>query len=258
MRDSRFPLPAIIASILLHIGILALGLLHFSKHMQFGEPVPVSIVSSDEFKAPDIAPVPTPAEAPPTPQAAEPTPPPPPPPAQQTPTPEPPKPVESKAPSAKPQKASAAPSQVPSACQQNFMACIGKVVSPSQTATRPTGKPSTQIKPTMAPKHSPTAQQARQALSGLVGKVQDRWVLDCDVAGTKDVIAPVRFTVGYDGRLTEGPDLVNRAQEGTLVAQAARAAVKAAQPYSLQDVPADYRNTSITLNFSAKEACASK
>jgi hypothetical protein len=98
--------------------------------------------------------------------------------------------------------------------------------------------------------------QAREAISGLVSKVQARWVLDCEAPGAREMVASVRFAVGSDGQLVRGPELVRPEQRGLLPAEAARAAVQAGAPYTLAEIPADYRNLDIVMNFSAKEACS--
>jgi hypothetical protein len=186
--------------------------------------------------------VPTPAEAPPAP-VAPPAEPPPPPPAE-TAKPEPTKAVDSKLPTPKPQKAAATPSKNQSDCT-DILKCVGKMLGPARPPAQAAGRPSPTPKPAAAPKRAPTAAEARSALAGMVGKVEGQWVLDC-------------VTIGSDGKVARGPELVNQGQGGVLVAQAARAAVKAAAPYSLADVPADYRNQEIVMNFSAKEACSKR
>jgi hypothetical protein len=247
----------LVGAILLHVGVIALGLLHFSKDLKFGDAVPVTIVTSPDTQAPEIAPVPTPAEAPPIPEVTPPVPEAAPPPAPETAKPEPPKAIDPTKASAKPQKATPSPSKKPSECA-DFFKCAGAAIGQPKPPSRQSAKPSPIVTPAKAPKFAPTAAQASAALSGMAGKVGRLWVLDCDVFGTRDVIAKVRFTVGTDGRISEGPILVDPSQQGMLVAQAAKAAVRQAAPYSFAEVPADYRNSSITMNFSAKQACSLK
>jgi hypothetical protein len=94
-------------------------------------------------------------------------------------------------------------------------------------------------------------------IAGLSQLLERLWNPDCVVAGPDAVIVPVKFTVGFDGRLSGRVNAGGReASPNPVIATATRRAIDAihqAEPYG-----ATYRGQTFTVNFDAKTACANR
>jgi hypothetical protein len=127
---------------------------------------------------------------------------------------------------------------------------------PAKPATKPVAAP----KPGGAPKSAAAESLPASALAGLADKVGQLWTLNCDIPGTREVVAKVQFTLSSDGRVIDGPTLLTQSG-GAVFAGAAEAAVraiKAGQPYSLTEASPEARNKPITMRFLAKDACENR
>jgi protein TonB len=260
--------PALLAAVSLHVAtFLIAAFLGRPSMAPIGTAVPITIVSSapttdsraaeaaketqtaqteapvPEAKAP--APPPTPAPAPPAPKA--------PPIKAVKPTPQP-KPLPDK-PLAKP-----SPAQKPSRDSFNLDTLAADVArsnhpSPPRPAFAARG-----------PSRAETAPEARvdagqgvsqSDIAGLSQLLERLWNPNCDVAGPDAVTVPVKFTVGYDGRVIGRITVGGRdASSNPVIATAARRAIDAvhqAEPYG-----PTYRGQTFTVNFDAKAACANR
>ena len=258
MEQSK--VPAWLGSVLLHVGVV-LALIYVSFGPKLPPPmtgVPVTLVSNGPPASvqpePQVAPqetappaTPEPAPAPPTPAPPTPAPPKPTPKPQPTP-PAPSKAGKTKPTPQKPSQASSQPFDASAAAQRDF----GPAPSPPRRSL-PTG-------PSAGPaRFNPTAAQAGVALKGLTDKMSRLWVFDCSIQGNKDAVIPIHFVIGPNGRFSDGPTVVSGGS--SLFAGAGSSAVralKAGQPYTTDEVPPEYRNQPLTLNFQAKDACARK
>jgi len=228
--------------------------------------VPVSIISeyvvpagpadapSDEPAAEAPADV---AEAEPEPQPPEPTPPPP------TPRPTPPPPRPAPTPTPRPPEKAAPPRPTPP-----------RPAPPQPTPPRPTPPREESLDLGALAKRPNTSPPAQRPPSGergagsagratgpqvqnIAGQIQDRWDFQCDIPGARELIVPVRITVGQNGRVTDGPDFL---QQGSSPAwrsavDTMRRAIAAAQPLR---VPEGWTEQAITLRFRADLVCANQ
>jgi len=269
--------PAVLGSLALH-GAVALALMiHLQTHdLKVGAVVPVTIVSQapdHDTRPAEQAPqtetaatdVPTPAApveaAPPAPQpapAAAPVPPKPVAKPAPSPTPAPAPPLaKAPAPAAKPQPKPAEKSLDLDA----LAASLGK------SSARPSSaKPSSAAKGPPRAETAPVARQTTgtglasgQALQGLADELQRRWNPNCEVEGGRDVLVRVSFTLGVGGQVVGNVAAEIKGPQ-TPVAQTAsdRAvrAVYAAAPF--RNVPRDLYGQRVSVNFNAREACASR
>ena len=267
MRDRSDFSMAMIASLLLHGGLLALVMLArpWEHALPMGAVVPVNIVSNSELTdlraaaqaareqaAQTEAPV---AEAPPAP--AEPTPAPTPPAPQPAPAPPKatPKPAETKpaVQPAAPQKPAAKPAK---SLDLDALAASLAKSSKASSAAKGAARPETALEA------RPAAVSAKglsaNALAGLAGELQRRWNPNCEVEGGRDVQVRVTFTMGPGGQLLGQVEAGGLEQSPNPVVKAAaeRAirAVHQAAPFSAQ-----YRDAfgqRVTVNFNGREACA--
>ncbi|MDI7775283.1 hypothetical protein [Asticcacaulis sp. EMRT-3] len=270
--------PSFLISLLLHAGLLALFLFSWVRTQKPLVPaaVPVEIVSQipsrEQAEAPvdqhavlPPSPIPAPEETP-TPPQPEPAPPLPVPTPQKAVTPAP-------KPTPKPTPKPAPPKPAPP--DKNG---LKKPVPP---------KPAKPQKPTLdlnalaqlaaAPSKSPTRQQARanthrttgasavgsgpadagqkQALALLGKRLQDAWLLNCDVPGSRDVNPEISFVLTPNGRALQ-VTWVNRRSDPVWQAGAslAMAAVNNAAEKST-DLPVSMYGQKITFTFLAEKAC---
>jgi outer membrane biosynthesis protein TonB len=268
--------PALLGSILLHGGVLALGLLAFgsNRELKVGSAVPVTIVTNappaelapavqapepqtaqteqpvpeapPEASPPTPQPAPQPVPKPPTPQP-KPTPPQPKPAPAAKLTPAPPKPAPAPKPAAKP-----APTAAKGLDLDALAASVSKMAKPSSAAK--------------GPNHAATAQEARTgtgsaemaaAMNGLTDDLQRRWNPNCGVAEGRAVVVKVSFRLNAGGGVVGEPraqiagPLNAAAQVG---AQRAVSAVFAAAPF--RNLPPDFYRQTINVTFNAREACS--
>ena len=260
--------PALLGSLLLHVTFAALLLIswNFTRDLKVGSVVPVTIVS----KAPpsDVRP----AEQAPVEQTAateEPVPTAPmlstPPAPQPKPTPLPPKPVpEPKL--AKPVPTPTPTKPAPPAKPEKSLDLDALSASISKMAKPAPPKPSSAAK---GPARSETAPLPRPALgtaelaaasSGLTDELQKRWHLNCDVEGAREVVVKALFILGASGQVVGQPTAkvlsVRNAVSEAGAESAVRAVFAASGSPSFRSLPRDFYGQTISVTFSAPEACA--
>jgi hypothetical protein len=268
--------PALVASAVLHVGIVAATLIawpNFGKPITLEPSVPVTLVA----RAPvaDVRPA---VEAPEvqTAQTPEPAPP----------TPEPPAPEPAPAPPAPPPKpAAAAPAPTPPKPQPTLdLNALAKSAKPTQRQldlnklAQSTPRPTLDLDSLAAggrprgaqrgPARAETDTQARQALGAargltadevslLTAKLMKLWNPNCGVEGAANVVVRVHMQLAPDGRLQAPPRLASTGNGPVWQAAAQRAltAVARGEPYS--ELPRDryaaWRD--VNVNFDAKRAC---
>jgi periplasmic protein TonB len=267
--------PALTASALLHIALLASALIvwPWTKPIKLFSVVPVTLVTSNDASAPSpavAAPEPQPAatedptpEAPP--QAAAPQPEPAP-----VPTPPPPKPVLAKAaPPPSPAKPTAKPTPTPAKAQakaQESSFDPDAVLASLNKSAKASGAKQSSAK--RGPVHPQTAVQARlttgagdvasaSALTSMAAALQRLWNPDCDVAGAADLDIRVTFRLSPGGRLVGSPQSSGDGAPETSVlhvaSDRAKRAVYAAQPFD--SLPANLYGQPITVKFNGQAAC---
>ncbi len=261
--------PATVLSALLHVGLfllLFLGWTSAPKPLPVAS-VPVQLVSSVPMHQQAAAPVdelavktPVPEPAPEEPAKPEPTP------APKLPVPVPQKEI------AKPE-----PKAAPAPPDKNGL----KKPQPDKNAKAPAAKPSLDLNAlsqlAASPSKSKTRQQAQAnthktdgtsnfgsapadagtntALKALTDRLIQLWSPNCDVPGGNLVQPDIKFTISPNGRVTTGPDWVNKRSDPVWEAGAARAqqAVKRGELYS--DLPDGLYNRPLIITFDAKTAC---
>jgi hypothetical protein len=258
-RQSR--LPALLAAIALHAGVLAVVMFAPSQlPPPVGSSVPINIVSTAPFtdtrpaaQAPQTeaaaAPEPVP-QAPPQPTAPEVAPP-----AFTEAAPQQPK-VQRPVPTPRPSLQAATPAAKP--FDFNHLQQI------IENARRSSGAPASSA--ARGPARAETAPQARpdaghglsqSDLVGLEQLLERLWNPNCDVVGGSSVKLQVKFTVDLSGGLLGRPSAggAERSPDPVVSAAARRAldAVQEAAPYA-----PPYYGQPIVVNFDAKEACAKR
>ena len=263
--------PALIASAVLHAGVLAAGFVAWNGH-EAEEPeelvtsVPVTLVSAPpspvaaSAPAPDPGPPePAPVIAPPDP-APQPTPPapstpPPPTPAPAKPAPPKPEPGPAKAQVPTPAPAKPQKPQKPAPRQEASLDLDALAKSLAQNAPR---------RPT-APKPAPQAegsggaspQELADARATLAARLNDAWNPNCLAEGGSRINVRVRFRLSAQGRVAGDPDVLGGDSSEPLVRAAQDRAVRAIlrlQPYDW--MPKEALNETYTINFDAQQACS--
>ena len=255
--------PAILVSLVLHAGLLALALIMLARREEPPEirigSVPVTIVSEIERQA---APTPTPAaemveevtpDAAESPEAEAPHPAPDPtptPPRPQPQRPTPPRPTPN--PSERPTRPQPRPERPTPPRRETEALNLDDLTGGGQRQpTRPTrpGAPATES----GAGDAPVATGQQVALFGR--QVIPHWNLTfCEMAGGDDLTVRMRLTIDARGRITEGPTLVSP-QAGSVwraASESALRAVRAAAPY---EVPDGYQSSSVTFRFETADAC---
>ncbi|WP_162938788.1 hypothetical protein [Brevundimonas naejangsanensis] len=284
----RRPSPAILGSIALHAGVVALAFVSWSSRTPprpLVNSVPVSIVSDIEIAAapadnpqeepsPDdgaTAPVeslpePTPPQPEPTPPAPQPRPTPPAP----RPTPAPP---EKKAPTPAPRPAPTPPPRPTPAPPEK-----ARPTPPRETPARP--QPSAPARPqpgldldALAGPPRPTQNRGRPAAgqqgagaapratgpqnTAFFNKIYDIWAPLCDIPGARDLRIVVDVTLSDDGRIIGGPTLVNP-ESTTVYLAASDGAMRALRQAAPFNVPAGFRGGQYRPTFNTERACANR
>ena len=285
--------PSIVGSVALHAAVVGLALFALPREKvltPITSSVPVSIVSSevieaaaadnpsDEMVTDDAATAPAetveapPEPAPPTPAPPVPTPPTPTPPRPTPPRPTPPRPTPTPAPTPRPTPPRPTP--------------------PTPAPTRPTPAPprSTPTPPRPAPATPPRAQpsldlnalagpsrptgntgrpatgqsgagQAPQAtgpqLTAIFNQVYPNWTLPCDIPGADQLRIQIDVTLSADGRITDGPTLLNP-QSGNVYRAAADGALRALRQTAPFDVPAGFPGGTFRPTFNTERACRNR
>ena len=291
----RRPSPAILGSLALHAGVIALAFVTFAHKMDEDETplvasVPVTIVSEEVIQAapadnpqpepsPDdaaTAPVQQPDPVPPTP---EPTPPQPQPrPTPTPPRPTPPRPAPTPTPTQKPTPTPTPPRPTPRP-QPPTPAPPTKAQPTPRPATPAPARPAPQrtepsldldalagpTRPTNNRGRPATGQQgagtASQAtgpqITAIFNQVYPNWILPCDIPGADELRIQVDLTLSADGRITKGPTLVNP-QSSAVYRAAADGALRALRQTAPFDVPTGFPGGQYRPTFNPERACANR
>ncbi|WP_295217546.1 cell envelope integrity protein TolA [uncultured Brevundimonas sp.] len=291
----RRPSPAILGSLALHAGVVALAFVMVSHKTDEDETplvasVPVTIVSEEVIQAapadnpqpepsPDdaaTAPVQQPDPVPPTP---EPTPPQPQPrPTPTPPRPTPPRPAPTPAPTPKPAPTPTPPRPTPRP-QPPTPAPPTKAQPTPRPATPAPARPAPQrtepsldldalagpTRPTNNRGRPATGQQGAGAASQATGpqitaifnQVYPNWILPCDIPGADQLRIQVELTLSADGRITRGPSLIN-AQSSNVYRAAADGALRALRQTAPFDVPQGFPGGVYRPTFNTERACRNR
>jgi outer membrane biosynthesis protein TonB len=277
---------ALIASGVLHAGVVAAGLLAWSDEAEPPKPPPVPVTllaagpagvapmpePAPEPAAPELAPEPAPdavaepqPEPPPpppepSPAPPQPTPPPPRPTVQpavrpQPPRPTPPQPAKPAPPQPakptppRPQPRPTPPAPEPGLDLDDLSSRLAKA-SPRNSSNR--GAPTTTPKPAGA-----SAAEIRAATGALSDKLQRLWTLSfCKVEGFAEIKPQIRFRLDEGGRLVGRPEVVGGASGNPVERTAEEGAIRAVlrgAPY--EELPAELLGQTITVRFDAEQAC---
>ncbi|QSF54174.1 hypothetical protein [Brevundimonas fontaquae] len=291
----RRPSPAILGSLALHAGVIALAFVMVSHKTDEDETplvasVPVTIVSEEVIQAapadnpqpepsPDdaaTAPVQQPDPVPPTP---EPTPPQPQPrPTPTPPRPTPPRPAPTPTPTPKPTPTPTPPRPTPRP-QPPTPAPPTKAQPTPRPATPAPARPAPQrtepsldldalagpTRPTNNRGRPATGQQGAGAASQATGpqitaifnQVYPNWILPCDIPGADQLRIQVELTLSADGRITRGPSLIN-AQSSDVYRAAADGALRALRQTAPFDVPQGFPGGVYRPTFNTERACRNR
>jgi len=291
----RRPSPAILGSLALHAGVVALAFVMVSHKTDEDETplvasVPVTIVSEEVIQAapadnpqpepsPDdaaTAPARQPDPVPPTP---EPTPPQPQPrPTPTPPRPTPPRPAPTPAPTPKPTPTPTPPRPTPRP-QPPTPAPPTKAQPTPRPATPAPARPASQrtepsldldalagpTRPTNNRGRPATGQQGAGAASQATGpqitaifnQVYPNWILPCDIPGADQLRIQVELTLSADGRITRGPSLIN-AQSSNVYRAAADGALRALRQTAPFDVPQGFPGGVYRPTFNTERACRNR
>lgn len=254
------PAPALIASVLLHAGVIGIAVLASSlgwvkAPLPTVTAVPVSIVSdvvieagpadnpSEELVTEDATTAPV--EVPPEPLPVEPTPPAP------RPTPTPTRPAPTPRPQPTPPRAQPTPrppAQRPATPPRNQPALdLDALSGPPRTATAPGNRPRT------GDRGQGSASQATgPQVQNIAGQIQDRWDYNCELPGARDLLVTVRLTIDGNGRVTNAN--FEGSRQGAAV-DLMRQAIAAAQPLRLPD---RWVTQTITVRFRGDSVCRNR
>ena len=290
----RRPSPAILGSLALHAGVIALAFVTFSHKVDEDETplvasVPVTIVSEEVMQAapadnpqpepsPDdaaTAPVQQPDPVPPTPQPTPPQPVP-------RPTPTPPRPTPARptpAPTPTPTPRPTPPRPTPPRPQPPTPAPPTKAPTNPRPATPAPARPAPQrpepsldldalagpTRPTNNRGRPATGQQgagtASQAtgpqITAIFNQVYPNWILPCDIPGADQLRIQVELTLSADGRITRGPSLIN-AQSSNVYRAAADGALRALRQTAPFDVPQGFPGGVYRPTFNTERACRNR
>jgi outer membrane biosynthesis protein TonB len=260
--------PALLAAVTLHVAIFLIATFLGRPNMApVGTAVPITIVSSaptTDSRAAEAAPeTQTARTETPVPEAKAPTPPPQPapaPPAPKTP------PVKAVKPAPQPKplpdKTLAKPTPTRKTTTDSFnldslAADVARTRRPSPPHPAFADRGATREETAPVARVDAGQGVSQSDIAGLSQLLERLWNPDCDVAGPDALVVPVKFTVGYDGRvigrITDGG---RETSSNPVIATAARRAIDAvrqAEPYA-----ATYRGQTFTVNFDAKTACAKR
>lgn len=290
----RRPSPAILGSLALHAGVVALAFVTVSHTVEEPKPlvasVPVTIVSEEVVQAapadnpqpepsPDdaaTAPVLQPDPVPPTPEPTPPQPQPrpaptpprttPPRPAptptptpKPTPTPTPPRPTPRPQPPtpAPPTKAQPTPRPSPPAPARPAPQRTEPSLDLDALAgpTRPTNNGG---RPSPGQQGAGTASQATgPQITAIFNQVYPNWILPCDIPGADQLRIQVELTLSADGRITRGPSLIN-AQSSNVYRAAADGALRALRQTAPFDVPQGFPGGVYRPTFNTERACRNR
>jgi len=292
----RRPSPAILGSLALHAGVIALAFVTFSHKVDEDETplvasVPVTIVSEEVIQAapadnpqpepsPDdaaTAPVQQPDPVPPTPQPTPPQPQPQPRPTPTPPRPTPPRPAPTPTPTPTPRPTP--PRPTPPRPQPATPTPPTKAPTNPRPATPAPARPAPQrpepsldldalagpTRPTNNRGRPATGQQgagtASQAtgpqITAIFNQVYPNWILPCDIPGADQLRIQVELTLSADGRITRGPSLIN-AQSSNVYRAAADGALRALRQTAPFDVPQGFPGGVYRPTFNTERACRNR
>ena len=293
----RRPSPAILGSLALHAGVVALAFVMVSHKTDEDETplvasVPVTIVSEEVIQAapadnpqpepsPDdaaTAPVQQPDPVPPTPEPTPPQPQPRPTPTPPRPTPPRPAPTPTPTPTPKPTPTPTPPRPTPRP-QPPTPAPPTKAQPTPRPATPAPARPAPQrtepsldldalagpTRPTNNRGRPATGQQGAGAASQATGpqitaifnQVYPNWILPCDIPGADQLRIQVELTLSADGRITRGPSLIN-AQSSNVYRAAADGALRALRQTAPFDVPQGFPGGVYRPTFNTERACRNR
>jgi len=291
----RRPSPAILGSLALHAGVIALAFVAVSHKTDEDETplvasVPVTIVSEEVIQAapadnpqpepsPDdaaTAPAPQPDPVPPTP---EPTPPQPQPrPTPTPPRPTPPRPAPTPTPTPKPTPTPTPPRPTPrpqpptpappTKAQPTPRPSTPAPARPAPQRTEPsldldalagpTRPTNTRGRPATGQQGAGTASQATgPQITAIFNQVYPNWILPCDIPGADQLRIQVELTLSADGRITRGPSLIN-AQSSNVYRAAADGALRALRQTAPFDVPQGFPGGVYRPTFNTERACRNR
>ncbi|HYE42529.1 MAG TPA: hypothetical protein VEA15_03970, partial [Caulobacteraceae bacterium] len=109
-----------------------------------------------------------------------------------------------------------------------------------------------------APQTGPLSSTGQVALDGLIRRLNETWLPNCDTPGADDVKPRVRFRLSSDGELVGAPTVLDRQPGGVFTAAADRAvrAVRAGEPYD--NLPDELLNREIIIRFNGELACRNR
>ena len=283
--------PSIVGSVALHAVIVGLAVFALPREKvltPMTSSVPVSIISSevieaaaadnpsDELVTDDAATAPSEAvEAPPEPAPPSPpvpTPPTPTPPRPTPPRPTPPRPTPTPTPTPTPRPTPPRPTPTPTPPRPTPTPPRPTPTPPRAAPTPPRTQPSLDLNALAGPRR-PTgntgrpatgqsgAGQASQAtgpqLTAIFNQVYPNWTLPCDIPGADQLRIQIDVTLSADGRITDGPTLLNP-QSGNVYRAAADGALRALRQTAPFDVPAGFPGGSFRPTFNTERACRNR
>jgi outer membrane biosynthesis protein TonB len=277
----RRPSPAIVGSILLHAGVVALAFVSWPEKTEAPKPlvnsVPVSIVSEETIAAapadnpqpepsPDdaaTAPVSAPEE--PTPPVPEPTPP------RPTPTPPPPRPAPTPRPTPpRPQPTPPRPTPpTPPKTQPTPPRPTPPV--PNRPAPKrdepsldldalagPTRNTNQRGRPATGQQGAGTASRATgPQLAALGGQVTPNWILNCEMPGMDALVIRVTVRLSSDGQVVGTPRVEQPRNDATgrAASDSMLRAIRATSPFN---VPAGFTAQEVPFRFETARQCANR
>lgn len=257
-RDRRSIAPALIASVVVHLGVAALALFawpHQSKPITLGA-VPVTIVTDgpaelrktqegpEELDALTEEPIP---ELPPEPVA--------PPAPEPAPTP---KPVPDKAAEKTPPKPSPKPQKQANLDFDDLQKRLEKAGGGQPKGGGKKGPPRPPTLPKPTPDGGAGGGPPGEWLQGLLADLYKYWRPNCFVEGGRSVKVSVKVVLSPSGRVIGEPQIVRSSGASPELVDAGKTravlAVNRAQPF--KNMPPELAGDSLTLNFDAQKACA--
>lgn len=275
MRRERTSLSgALLGSVLLHVGVFAFAMISWTGEQDLtpGTIVPVTMVSNSAFTdlraaiaAQEAAEAQVEDPAPDAPLeavVAEPTPDPTP--AQPTPQP---KAAPAPAPPAKSGERRAQPAEKsrpqPKTEDSFDFAALEESLTRSQTSSGASRSSAArgERRPATAEQATPSAGAGRglsaNSVAGLADELQRRWNPNCEVAGGRDVVVRVVFTLAASGQVQGEVSADQENSPDPVVRAATDRAVRAVyQAAPFRNLPRELYGRRIAVNFNAREACA--
>jgi protein TonB len=260
-RERRNLGPALVVSLAVHAGAVALALFYLPKEgpkLPFGSAVPVTIVSDAPMT--DVAEA---AQGPEELDALTEEPLPEIPPAVVAPPDPIPAPVPEKTPAKPAEKPKPAPSPTPKpkkVAELDFDALEKRVQKAGGGKPQSGGEKKGPARPPTAPQPRPDGKGTgvnASSIAGLVDELQRRWNPNCEVEGGSRVKLTVQIRVAPSGQLLEPPKIIRGLSNEPMVQAAAtraRLAVTSSVPF--RNLPDEYYGEALNLTFDAQKACS--